>query len=106
MQNILSVKDINLFRQQPVQDQVSVHTTLLAERKLNEAEALLSVLNMIIGELKQPMTVILGVNDLVQTKVDENDPLLGDLVIIDKQVKRMRETMEGLDTITEYKPTR
>ncbi len=106
MQNILSTKDTNLFRQSPPQEELVTHTSHQVESKLNEAEALLMVVSTVIGELKQPMTVILGVNELLLTKIDEDNPVLTDLTIIGKQIRRMKETIEGLDAITEYNTTR
>ena len=77
-----------------------------AEVKVREADTLLLAVNTIIGELKQPITVISGLSvlsDLLLTEVDRDDPITPDLIAIENQVNRMRETVKNIDDLTRYK---
>jgi signal transduction histidine kinase len=73
-----------------------------AEDKIREAEALLLMIDTVSGELKQPLTVLLGVSHLLLAKVDQNDPIATDLSTIVKQVKRITEIINGVDHLTQY----
>ena len=70
--------------------------------RISEAEALLLTLATIVGELKQPLTVILGLSDLLLAQVEPEDPLATDLTTIAKQANRMGEIINGVDYLTQY----
>ncbi len=75
-----------------------------AENKIREAEALLLTIDTIFGELKQPLTVLLGLSHLLLAKVDQDDPMTTDLLTIDKQVQRINEIVSGVKHLTQYNP--
>ena len=73
-----------------------------AELKVKEAETLLLAIDTAFGELKQPLTVLLGLSDLLLTRIDSDDPIAEDLANIVKQVNRMSSTINGVDYLTRY----
>ena len=75
------------------------------ERKIREAEALLLTIALIFGELKQPLTVVLGLSNLLLTNADQDDPLAADLITIGAQINRMNEIVKGIDQLSHYKVT-
>ena len=68
-----------------------------------EAEALLSVIDVSIQELSQPMTAVLCWSNLLLSEADPDSPLAMDLAIIVEQVKHMSEVVKGLNLLTHYK---
>ena len=75
-----------------------------AENKTIKAEALLLTVNTVISELNQPLTVILGLSELLLAQIDRTDPIATDLVIISKQVNRMSEIIKGVNRLNDEKP--
>ncbi len=74
-----------------------------AEYKIREAEALLLFIDSVFGEVKQPLTVLLGLSEMMRTKVNRDDPIAKDLEAITRQARRINEIMRGLDVINSHK---
>jgi signal transduction histidine kinase len=68
----------------------------------HESEAILCLVETIFGELSQPMTVVLGLSDLLLAKVDQDDPLAGDLTTLLRQANRISEIAEGINYVIRY----
>ncbi len=73
-----------------------------AESKLREAEALLAVIELSARELNEPMTVIMGLSQLILPHVDSNSLIGTDLAVIIKQVERMNEIVKGINYLANY----
>ena len=74
-----------------------------AEYKIKEAEALLLFVDSVFGEVKQPLTVLLGLSDMLLANVAQDDPIAKDLEIITRQAQRINEIMHGLDVVNNHK---
>jgi signal transduction histidine kinase len=99
------VEEVTLLEQQHGNHKQAQQTLLQAEDKVREAEALLMVIDSALGELKQPLTVILGLSDLLLARMDQNDSTAADLRTIAEQVKRISEIIKGVDYLTRYNST-
>ena len=73
-----------------------------AEYKIKEAEAILHFVDSVVGEVKQPLTVLLGLSDMLLAKVEQDDPIAKDLEIITRQAQRINEIVRGLDVVNNH----
>ena len=67
-----------------------------------EAEALLMVIDTSVHELNQPLTVILGLSELLLAQFDSTSAEAEDLNIIVKEMRRMNEIVNGLKLLSHY----
>ncbi|MBN1993190.1 MAG: hypothetical protein JW953_10840 [Anaerolineae bacterium] len=67
-----------------------------------EAEALLTLIDASVHELNQPMTVILGLSELLLAQTDPKSPAAADLSIIVQEMQRMNEVVRGLKLLSHY----
>ncbi len=67
-----------------------------------EIEALLLLIETSVDELNQPMTVVLGLSELLLSHAASDTPLSKDLNIIAKEIRRMNEVLRGLNLLTHY----
>jgi signal transduction histidine kinase len=67
-----------------------------------EEEALLLVIDASVHDLNQPMTVILGLSELLLSQVEPDSPFAEDLSTIVEEARRMGETIRGLSLLTHY----
>jgi signal transduction histidine kinase len=96
------IEGINLSERQNGYKQVKQIISPI-ENTTEEAEALLSVIDVSIQELSQPMTAVLCWSNLLLSEADPDSPLAMDLAIIVEQVKHMSEVVKGLNLLTYYK---
>jgi signal transduction histidine kinase len=73
------------------------------QNKIEEAEALLSLIDASLDELNQPMTAVLCWTKLLLSETDSNNPLATDLSIIAQQVSHMSEVLKGLNLLMRYR---
>ena len=85
-------------------DKRTEHTSRQFDGDIKEMEALLAVVNLAIHEMSQPVTVVLGLSELLLAKVNRNDPIVTDLTTIYKQVNRMSEIIKGIHRLSDEKP--
>lgn len=96
-----------LFKQQfqngktPPLDQVMQQL----EDTANNANALLLVVDISVHELYQPLTVALGLSELLLAQSEPHSPQAEDLKIIVKEIRRMSEIVRGLKLLTHYQTT-
>jgi signal transduction histidine kinase len=67
-----------------------------------EAEALLLLLETSVGELNQPMAVVLGLSEHLLSQTEQESPLAKDLEIIVKELRHVNEVLRGLNLLTQY----
>ena len=72
------------------------------QNKIEEAAALLSVINVSLDELNQPMMTISGHSELLMDTLDPNDPIYLKIAKIKSQVERMGAITQKLMGITRY----
>jgi signal transduction histidine kinase len=70
---------------------------------LSEIETLSLLVERNILDLTQPMTVILGLSDLLRPHIDPDSPLATDLTALSKQVERMSQTLKEVNKLVEQK---
>jgi signal transduction histidine kinase len=56
-----------------------------------------------VRDLSQPMTVILGLNDLMFPKIEPSSNLAADLVAVTKQIKRMSQIVSEVNDLVEQR---
>ena len=66
------------------------------ETSSQEAEALLMVIEASVHELNQPLTVVLGLSELLLSQAEPDTPQAEDLSIIVSEMRRMNEIVRGL----------
>ncbi len=74
-----------------------------AENIVKEVTALLAVIDLTIHELNDPMTVILGISELLRSQIDPDSPLAADFGTISQQINRMSEIVRGINQLNEHK---
>ena len=74
-------------------------------RNIKQMEALLFIIEADIHRLDQPMTILMGLSDLLLSKVDPDNFLTKDLVEITKQIKQMDQIIKGLKHLINYHAT-
>jgi len=67
-----------------------------------EEEALLLVINASIHELNQPLTVVMGLTELLLGQAEPGSALAADLAIIVKETQRIHEIIRGLKLLGHY----
>jgi len=72
-------------------------------RKIQEAEALLLVIDTSARELSRPLDIVLGLSNSLLSQVDSGSPLATDLVTIVEQIRRMNEIVSGINHLAHYK---
>ncbi|MBN1217750.1 MAG: hypothetical protein JXM69_02385 [Anaerolineae bacterium] len=80
-------------------------TRLAIDNPTTEAEALLMVIDTSVHEMNQPMTVILGLSELLLAQFDPASAEAEDLTIIVREMRRMNEIVNGLKLLSHYQPT-
>ena len=86
--------------------QPSKHTCFQINDQLNpEAEAILALVETLVGDLSQPITVVSGLSELLLSANDQNPQLEKDLMTILKQTDRIKETLEAVKYVTNYGTT-
>lgn len=77
----------------------------LTQQQLVKAEqeaAVIALAGATAHELNQPMTVLLGLSELLRQELDPDSPLAQDLQIIVKNIRRMSTIVNNLGKITRY----
>jgi hypothetical protein len=74
-------------------------------RNIKQMEALLFIIEADIHRLDQPMTILMGLSDLLLSKVDPDNFLTKDLVEIIQQIKQMDQIIKGLKHLINYHAT-
>ena len=69
---------------------------------MEEAEALLLLLETSVYQLNQPMAVILGLSEHLLSQTEQETPLAKDLEIIVKELRHVNEVVRGLNLLTQY----
>jgi signal transduction histidine kinase len=73
-------------------------------RKLvTQLGAISSLIEQNVQDLTQPMTVILGLSELIFTQTEPGSDLAADLVAITKQIKRMSQTVNEVNDLVEQR---
>ncbi|MDH3675498.1 MAG: hypothetical protein OES12_08375 [Anaerolineae bacterium] len=86
--------------------QPSIHSCFQTNDQLNpEAEAILVLIETLVGDLSQPITVVSGLSELLLSANDQNRQLEKDLMTILKQTDRMKETIDAVKYVTNYGAT-
>jgi len=70
---------------------------------LSEIETLSLLVERNILDLTQPMTVILGLSELLRPHIDPDSQLATDLTALSKQVERMSQTLKEVNKLVEQK---
>lgn len=70
-----------------------------------EAEAILALVETIVGELSQPITVVSGLSELLLSENVQREQAGKDLMTILKQTDRIKETLETVNYVTNYDTT-
>ena len=85
--------------------QRATQTCFPSDDQLNpEAEAILVLVQTLVGELSQPITVVSGLSELLLSSHDQNCQLEKDVKTILKQTDRIKETLESIKYVTNYDP--
>ena len=69
---------------------------------MEEAEALLLLLETSVYKLNQPLAVVLGLSEHLLSQTEQETPLAKDLEIIVKELRRVNEVVRGLNLLTQY----
>ena len=95
-----SLIEIDLLKEQnhkqvaPPSRQQVAQTLQQVESKIQEAEALLLVIDTSARELNRPMDVVLDLSNSLLPQVDPDSPLAKDLATIVEQLKRINKIIE------------
>ncbi len=73
------------------------------ESILSELETLSLLVERNILDLTQPMTVILGLSELLRPHIDPDSQLATDLTALSKQVERMSQSLKEVNKLVEQK---
>jgi len=73
-------------------------------QSFEEIEAILVLMETMVGELNQPLTVISGLSELLIAEHGPNSRFTADLLIVQRQTRRIKETLAGVKYITRYPP--
>ena len=71
--------------------------------KVSELKTLSLLVEQNILDLTQPMTVILGLSELLRPHIDPDSQLATDLTALSKQVERMSQTLKEVNKLVEQK---
>ena len=73
-----------------------------ATSSIEEAEALLLLLETSVYELNKPMAVVLGLSEHLLSQTEQETPMAKDLEIIVKELRHVNEVVRGLNLLTQY----
>jgi signal transduction histidine kinase len=73
-----------------------------ATTSMEEAEALLLLLETSVVKLNQPMAVVLGLSEHLLSQTEQETPLAKDLEIMVKELRHVNEVVRGLNLLTQY----
>jgi signal transduction histidine kinase len=96
------IEGLNLLAKQSINQKEVEHTMQQIHSNSTETEALLLVIGTSVHELNQPMTVVLGLSELLLSEADPGSPLATDLDTITKEIRHMNEILRGLSLLAHY----
>lgn len=67
-----------------------------------EIDVILIFMETLVGELNQPLTVISGLSELISVDHNPDDQLAEDLLVVQRQIARIEETLATVKYITRY----
>lgn len=73
-----------------------------AASSVEEAQALLLLLETSVYELNKPMAVVLGLSEHLLSQTKQETPLAKDLEIIVNELRHVNEVVRGLNLLTRY----
>lgn len=71
-------------------------------QSFEEIEAILILMETMVGELNQPLTVISGLSELLIAEHGPNGRFTADLLVVQRQTRRIEETLAGVRYVTRY----